>query len=377
MTMLFKNALLFVDGQFRRLSFRVENGVFAALYECTPDEPGVPLGGAPVIPGLVDIHIHGAAGEDFSDGAGLSRMASHLARCGVTSFVPAAMTLPEERLAAAFQAAARFTAAPEEGCARLLGVRMEGPFLSYARRGAQNAAYLHAPDAAMLTRLRGAAQGLLRVVDIAPELPGALPLIREASAWGAVSLAHTDADYETACAALDAGAAHLTHLFNAMPPLHHRAPGAIGAASERESVTAELICDGLHVQPSAVRAAFRLFPGRVCLVSDALRCCGMPEGEYELGGQSVTLRGGAAYLPDGTLAGAASDLFTGLENALAFGIAREEAVLAATLRPAQVVGAQDCAGSIAVGRRADFVICDAALHRRAVYLEGKQLCHNT
>lgn len=371
--MLFKNALLFVDGQFRRLSFRVENGVFAALYERAPDEPGVELDGAPVIPGLVDIHIHGAAGEDFSDGTGLSHMAFHLARCGVTGFVPAAMTLPEARLATAFQAAARFAAAPEEGCAQLLGVRMEGPFLSCARRGAQNAAYLHVPDTAMLARLRGAAQGLLRVVDIAPELPGALPLIREAAAWGTVSLAHTDADYETACAAFDAGAAHLTHLFNAMPPLHHRAPGVIGAAAERESVTAELICDGVHVQPSAVRAAFRLFPGRICLVSDALRCCGMVEGDYELGGQTVTLRSGAAYLPDGTLAGAAADLFTGLENAIAFGIAHEEAVLAATLRPAQIVGAQDCAGSIAVGRRADFVVCAAALHRRSVYLGGRQL----
>lgn len=369
--MLFKNALLFVDGQFRRMSFRVENGVFTALLDTAPEEPGMQLGGAPVIPGLVDIHIHGTAGADFSDGEGLARMASHLARCGVTSFVPAAMTLPEARLATAFQAAARFAAAPEEGCARLLGVRMEGPFLSYGRRGAQNPAYLRTPDLSMLKRLQHAA--LLRVVDVAPELDGAMQLIQAAAARCTVSLAHTEADYETACAAFDAGASHLTHLYNAMPPLHHRAPGVIGAASEREGITAELICDGLHVHPSAVRAAFRLFPGRICLISDALRCCGMPEGSYELGGQTVMLYGGAAHLPDGTLAGAAADLFTGLQNAVAFGIPREEAILAATLRPAQVVGAADTAGSIAPGRRADFVLCGDDLSRRAVYLHGKQL----
>lgn len=374
--MLFKDALLFADGQFRRMSFRVENGLFAELYEgsaSVPRESGVELHGAPVIPGLVDIHIHGAAGADFSDGDGLERMAAHLARCGVTSFVPAAMTLPEERIAAALRAGARFAAAPQENCARLLGMRTEGPFLSYARRGAQNAAYLRAPDAAMLARLQAAAEGLLQVVDIAPETDGALALIRDASRENTVSLAHTEADYDTACAAFDAGAKHVTHLFNAMPPLLHRAPGVIGAAAERENVTVELICDGLHVHPSAVRAAFRLFAGRVCLVSDALRCCGMAEGTYELGGQRVTMRGGAAYLPDGTLAGAASDLYAGLQNAVAFGIAREEAILSATLRPAQVVGAQDRAGSIAVGRYADFVVCAPDLSRRAVYLRGVRL----
>lgn len=373
--MLLKDALLFVDGQFRRMSFRVENGLFAELCEeSTPREDGTALRGALVIPGLVDIHVHGAAGADFSDGEGLERMAAHLARCGVTSFVPAAMTLPEERVAAALRAGARFATAPGEGCAQLLGMRTEGPFLSYNRRGAQNAAYLRTPDRALLARLQEAAGGLLRVVDIAPEADGALALIQEASRGSTVSLAHTEADYDTACAAFDAGASHVTHLFNAMPPLLHRAPGVIGAATERENVTVELICDGVHVHPSAVRAAFRLFEGRVCLISDALRCCGMGESVYELGGQRVSLRGGAAYLPDGTLAGAANDLFTGLQNAVAFGIAREEAVLAATLIPARAVGAQDSAGTIAVGRRADFVVCAHDLSRRAVYLGGVRLC---
>ena len=188
-----------------------------------------------------------------------------------------------------------------------------------------------------------------------------------------VSVAHTDAGYEDACSVFDAGAKHLTHLFNAMPPLAHRSPGVIGAASERDFVTAELICDGLHVHPSAVRAAFKLFPGRICLISDALRCLGMPDGEYELGGQTVFLKGGVARLADQTIAGAASDLYRDLQNAVSFGIPEEEAILAATLTPAREIGREKEIGSIAGGKLADFIICDRALDRKEVYIGGNKV----
>ena len=256
------------------------------------------LDGALVIPGLVDIHVHGCAGADFSDGdyAGLVRMARYLARRGVTSFAPASMTLPYDALDKAFHAAARLHREGLADGARLMGIQMEGPFLSREKRGSQNPAYLRLPDWDRFLRLYDAAEGLLRIVDVAPELPGAVEFTRRASEKCRVSVAHTAAGYDQAAAVFDAGATHLTHLFNAMSGIHHRHPGPIGAASERENVTAELICDGIHVHPSAVRMAFRLFPGRICLISDALRCCGMADGSYSLGGQEYpsVRRGGPA-----------------------------------------------------------------------------------
>ena len=158
-----------------------------------------------------------------------------------------------------------------------------------------------------------------------------------------------------------------------MPSIHHRRPGPIGAASERESVVAELICDGHHIHPSAVRMAFRLFPGRICLISDALRCCGMPDGQYMLGGQEVFLSGGVARLADGTIAGSAANLYDCMRNAVAFDIPREQAILAATLIPAREIGRADEIGSIADGKRADFVVCGDGLARQAVYLGGALL----
>ena len=250
---------------------------------------------------------------------------------------------------------------------------MEGPFFSEKKKGAQNAAYLRLPDYGAFARLYNAAEGLLRIADVAPELSGAVEFTRRASEKCTVSVAHTDASYEEAAAVFDAGATHLTHLYNAMPGIHHRRPGPIGAASERESVTAELICDGHHVHPSAVRMAFRLFPNRVCLISDALRCCGMPDGQYTLGGQDVFLSGGVARLSDGTIAGSAANLYDCMRNAAAFGVPVEQAVLAATAIPAREIGRAGETGSIADGLPADFVVCDDTLARQAVYLGGEHL----
>ena len=169
----------------------------------------------------------------------------------------------------------------------------------------------------------------------------------------------------------DAGATHLTHLFNAMPGIHHRTPGVIPAAAEQEAVRAELICDGMHVHPASVRLAFRMFgPGRMILISDALRCCGMPDGQYELGGQQVYLSGGVARLADGTIAGSAANLYQCMCNAVSFGIPLADAVRAATWNPACAIGAQAEVGSIEPGKLADFVICGPDLARKAVYLGG-------
>lgn len=372
--MRYENGWIFAGGRFVRGGFSVENGRFAHVLEDVPG-PAEDLDGALVIPGLVDIHVHGCAGADFSDGdyAGLVRMARYLARRGVTSFAPASMTLPYDALDKAFRAAARLRREGLADGARLMGIQMEGPFLSREKRGSQNPAYLCLPDWDRFLRLYDAAEGLLRIVDVAPELPGAAEFTRRASEKCRVSVAHTAAGYDQAAAVFDAGATHLTHLFNAMSGIHHRHPGPIGAASERENVTAELICDGIHVHPSAVRMAFRLFPGRICLISDALRCCGMADGSYSLGGQEILLSGGVARLTGGAIAGSAADLYQCMRRAVSFGIPREQAVWAATALPARVIGRESETGAIADGRAADFVICGGELEPEAVYLGGKRL----
>ena len=374
--MLFKNANLFLDGRFRHGSFRVEDGRFAEILTDTPAEDGIDLQGQYVIPGLVDVHTHGNSGADFSDGDydGLVRMARYLAANGVTSFAPASMTLPYDVLGAAYKTAVRLKQEQPSGCARLMGIQMEGPFFSEKKKGAQNAAYLKLPDFAAFKELYDISEGLLRIADVAAELPGAVAFTRQAAKLCTVSVAHTNCTYEEAAAVFDAGARHLAHLYNAMPGIHHRKPGPIGAASERENVIAELICDGQHIHPSAVRMAFKLFPGRICLISDALRCCGMPDGQYTLGGQDVFLSGDVAKLADGTLAGSATNLYDCMRKAVEFGIPKEQAILAATLIPAREIGREKEIGSIESGKLADFVVCDEELSLARVFMGGKQIC---
>ncbi len=330
------------------------------------------LMGLYVIPGLVDIHTHGNSGCDFSDGDydGLKKMGRYLALHGITSFLPTSMTLPYEKLAGAFATAERYVRERPEGCARIAGIHMEGPYFSEKKKGAQNSAYLKDPDPVGFMNLQEGCGGLIRIVDVAPELPGAVDFIRRVSPYCRVSVAHTDSSYEEAAIAFDNGASHLTHMFNAMPPVHHRNPGVIPAACERKNVAAELICDGLHVHPGVIRMAFRLFPGRICLISDALRCCGMPDGQYELGGQQVTLKEGQARLSDGTIAGASSNLYEDMVNVIRFGIPAEEAILAATLIPASEAGADAEIGSLEPGKKADFIVCDTEWNLKQVYING-------
>ena len=375
--MLFKHAEIFTPQGFVRGAFTVEDGRFGEILPQSPDMPGTDLGGARVIPGLIDIHNHGNSGADFSDGDpdGIRTMARYLAKNGVTSFAPASMTLPYDVLARAFRAAADYNRAAHPGCARLMGIQMEGPFFSEKKKGAQNGAYLRLPDFEAFRALYEASEGLLRIVDVAAELPGAVDFAAQAAKLCTVSIAHTDCSYEDAAAVFAAGARHLTHLYNAMPGIHHRNPGVIPAAVENPKVRAEIICDGQHIHPASVRLAFSMFGGsRMILVSDSGRCAGLPDGsKFELGGQDAWLRDGVARLADGTIACSAANLWQCLTNVISWNIPEEDAVRAATYNPACAIGAQEKIGSIETGKLADFIVCSSDYTHKRVFLGGTEI----
>lgn len=335
----------------------------ALISSVSGDEQVLSADGCYVIPGLVDVHFHGCIGEDFSDATpgGLQRIADYELSQGVTYICPAGMTLPEEQLVKICENAAAHRR-KNTGGAELVGVHLEGPFLSMAKKGAQNADYLHAPDIAMLRRLQESAEGCVRLVTAAPEEAGALEFIRAAVEAGiAVSVGHTVADYDIAKAAFAAGADHVTHLYNGMPPMHHRAPGVIGAAFDSPGVMAELICDGVHIHGAMVRLAFRLFGAqRMILISDSLRAAGMPDGRYPFGGQEIEVHGNRATIaghPE-TLAGSVTSLMGCLRQAAAFGIPLADAVRAASYNPAKSIRIDDRAGSLEEGKEASIVLLD-------------------
>ena len=329
--------------------------------------------GCYVIPGLTDLHFHGCMGKDFSDAdpEGLEIMAKYELSQGVTQICPAGMTLLEEQLTKVCQVAAAHRDANKPG-AELCGINLEGPFLSTAKKGAQKADWIHAPDVDMFRRLMAASKGLVKLVSIAPEEPGAMEFIEAVEGEVTVSIAHTTADYDTAMEAFRLGARQVTHLFNAMPPFSHRAPGVVGAALDTPICNVELICDGVHIHPSVVRATFKMFgPKRVILVSDTMRAAGMPDGDYTLGGQPVKVKGKYATLADGTLAGSVTDLMNCMRTAVSFGIPLEDAVWAAAVNPARSIGIFSRMGSLEPGKRANVVVLDQNLELKDVFFRGE------
>ena len=365
--MLIQNAKVFTGRSFEDADIQFDRTITAIGRLEGPGD--LDAAGCYVIPGLVDIHTHGAVGEDFSDGKpqGLRPLADYYAAHGVTSYLATTMTLKEEVLTPAMHAIRDFRPA---GGAKCAGIHLEGPFLSYAKRGAQAAENLHKPDAALFHRLNEASGGQVRLVTVACEEEGAMPFIQEVSKVCTVSLGHTTADYDTAMAGFQAGATHATHLYNGMPSFLHRAPGVIGAAFDA-GASVELICDGLHIHPAVIRATYRLFGDKLNLISDSLRCAGMPDGDYELGGQPIVVKNHKATLLDGTLAGSSISMLDALRNVVRFGLPLEDAVYAASTAPALAVGLTD-AGVLAPGKAADLLVLDQQLNLRAVFVNGQR-----
>lgn len=366
----------YLDEDFRLVQgdIEIEDGIILRVGKDLPrkeEDLAVDCAGSyTVVPGFVDVHIHGCAGADTCDATreALEAMAAFLLAHGVTSFCPTTMTTSRETIQAALLAAKDMMDHPMEGGARVVGVNMEGPFIAKERKGAQKEEDILPPDFPLFQRFYEESGGIVRLVDVAPEQPGGLDFVEKASQLCTVSIAHTTADYDQAKAAFDKGVTHATHLFNAMSGLHHRKPGVVGAVFDDSRVRGELICDGFHIHPAVLRAAFRLLGDRALIVSDSMRANGMPEGEaFDLGGQMVTVHQGKALLPDGTIAGSVTNLHQEIKNLVSFGVPFEQAVKAATLIPARAIGLDGEIGSIAPGKRADLVVLDENLDIAAVY----------
>jgi len=360
--MIIKNGLVYNEnGDFEKRDIYVE-GEF--ITDKAPEDCEViDADGLYVIPGLVDVHTHGAVGHDFCDADldGLYKIAEFEKSKGVTAFCPTSMTLSEERLTGIFATIKDFK--PEKKHARALGINMEGPFISPKKMGAQNPKYIMNSDVEVFRRLNKVSGGNIRLVTLAPETEGANLFIKELANDVSISVGHSDANYEQADTAFKNGANHVTHLFNAMPAFNHREPGIVGAAFDNTGVMAELICDKVHIHPCMIRSTFRLFgEDRIILISDSMEATGMEDGTYSLGGQRVNKNGNKATLDNGTIAGSCTDLFTCFKNVVELGIPLKSAVKMASTNPAKSIGLGDKVGVIKPGAYADLLLLDKDLN---------------
>ena len=374
--MLIKNAFVYTPRHtFEKGSILIRGGRIVPFGTPEEGEEVLDAEGLYALPGLVDIHFHGAMGKDFCDGTeeAIQTLADFEASKGVLAICPATMTFSEEILNGVMDAAA----AHKNGKgADLVGINMEGPFISPKKVGAQNPEYVHTADIEMFRRLQKRANGLIKLVDVAPEEPGALDFIRACRDEVRISIAHTCTDYDTAIAAFEAGATHMTHLYNAMPGITHRAPGPIIAALEK-GAEVELITDNVHIHPAMVRFTFRTFgDDHMILIADSMMACGLPDGQYSLGGQAVTVEGRRATLTEqpGTIAGSATCLYDCMKVAVReMNVPLESAVRAASENPARSIGIDADYGSLAAGRYGNVILADADLNIQAVIQKGTRI----
>mgnify|MGYP002510388090 CR=1 FL=1 len=378
--MIIKNASVYTEDEiFLEKDIYIEGDRFVSSREQVSDDTVVDASGCVAIPGLTDIHFHGCMSYDFCDGTreAVDSMAAYEASVGVTNIVPATMTLSEDMLLGICQVAKEYKAeGRQEKRARFHGINMEGPFVAPAKKGAQNGDFIHKPDIEMFDRLNEASGNIVKLLAIAPEQEGAMELIEKKHGEVVLSLAHTTTDYDTAVEAFEKGASHVTHLYNAMNPYSHRAPGLIGAAADKEKVEVELICDGVHIHPAAVRTTFKIFgDDRIILISDSMRATGLEDGDYTLGGQYVKVTGNLAALKDGTIAGSVTNLLDCMRTAvLKMGIPLESAVKCAAVNSAKSVGIYGQHGSISAGKKADVVLLKKdGLVLQQVILDGMLL----
>ncbi len=370
--MIIKNAVI-IDKDFNesRKDIEIKDGIITKIADCIDGDGVLDFTDKLVIPGFVDIHTHGSNGGDLCDAdvKSLEGMSAYLVTKGVTSFCPASMTLPYEELENQFRAVESYKG--KECGAYIQGINMEGPYIAMSKKGAQCGDYVRCADVGEFKKLNAISR--IALVDVAPETENALDFAKEVSKICTVSIAHTAATYEEAKAGLQSGFSHATHLFNAMPPIKNREPGAVTAIFESETATAELICDGFHNHPAILRMAFRLLgEDRAVVVSDSMRAAGGEDGEFELGGQKVYVKDGKARLADGTIAASTSNIHEEFLNLLEFSVPMKSALKACTINPARVIGADAFTGSIEEGKRADLVVLNEDRSIEAVFVRGER-----
>lgn len=373
MKMIFKNAeILNENFKFVKGNLTVENQKIAGINCEKEDGEIIDCTGLKILPGFIDIHIHGTAGADVCDAEteSIQKMSQNLCCHGVTSFCPTTMTLPAEELTKIFSVVADVKG--KENGAYIHGINMEGPYISLAKKGAQKAEYVRKPDIDEFRNLNAICP--VSLVDIAPEEDEDNLFAKAASEICTVSAAHTSADGETAKRAFENGITHATHLFNAMTGISARVPGVAGAVFDSDSVRAEIICDGFHVNPITLRMAFKILgEDRTIVISDSMKAADCPDGEYMLGGQTVYVRDGKALLADGTIAASTSNIFDEFKNLLSFGIDFKHAVKSCTINPAKAIGKDKTTGSIKKDKFADLLIIDENYNIKSVYVRGKKV----
>lgn len=376
--MIIKNGLVFTEEKkFVEQELYIKKGrIVECLEELSKEEREVyDATDCYVIPGLVEVHSHGALGYDVSMAKKeeLKRLLKYERAHGVTSYCPTTMTLPKEMLLGICKMIGDAAKEQEVSCdtdegvaetdkeARIVGIHLEGPFLEESKRGAHPKEFLSKADITFVRKCMEASGGLVKLMTAAPEVDGNLELIEELSKEIHISLGHTKASYEASKKAICAGADHITHLYNGMVEMTAREPGVIGAAKDMQSCYVEVICDGIHVHESMVKLAFDMFKNRMVLVSDSICAAGLEDGEYEFVGYRIFVKNGLATYENGTIVGSVSTLYDCMRHAVEIGIPVEEAVAAATMNPAKSIGIYDEVGSLTPGKRADVLILDKNL----------------
>ncbi len=364
------------DNQFISTDMTVEEGKIKAFGKAKESAEDFDASGLYVIPGFIDTHDHGCVGVEFAaEDEDFEKARVWLARQGITGLAPTVRALPIKDCIAAEKNILREAKKPSKG-ARILGIHVEGPFVSQNRRGAMCPPDITCEPEA-LKEMAQAAEGMLKIMTMAPERENALEVIRAAGELGVkISLGHSEAEYETAEAAIEAGADRITHVFNAMRPLYHRHTGILGAALTDDRVTCEMICDFVHLDEAAVRLVYRLKGAdRITIISDSGCMTGLGDGEYRVGdkGQLRIVKNGVCTTPEGTIAGSCVSMLAGAKNLLSMGIPLEEVSVMGSLNPAKALGAADLVGSLEEGKAADFVVCDDKLNIKAVFIDGKKI----
>ncbi len=374
--MLFKNPTVLTDDfVFKKTDIRTDGQHIAEIAEnIASNDDVIDCTDKIIVPGLVDIHTHGCLGYDSSMNISfdtIDKMSCFYASHGVTTYLPTIESNLKEDTLFAIR---NLTSAKKIGVsgANIGGIHMEGPYFNLKYKGAQNEICIRLPDIDELKMLYSESNGNIKLISLAPELTGALDFIEEASKLSSVAIGHTDADYDEAKAAIIRGASVMTHTFNAMRPLHHRNPNAIGAALESD-IFCEFICDGFHVSHVLISMMYKLLSDdRMLFISDSIRAAGMPDGQYELAGLPVFVRDGKAHLKNGTIAGSTVTLYDCVINAIKFGIPAESAFKMGSLTPSKATKIDGICGSIACGKRADMLILNKDYSIDSVYIRGKR-----